>query len=216
MHLYLSSFQLGNRASELAALVTIKHVAVVVNALDHTDPRFRRRVTQEQVSALAALGFDVHELDLRHYFGDQSGLAGRLEGVGLVWVAGGNVFLLRRAMRQSRLDEYLITRKASPSLVYGGFSAGACVTAPTLRGCEMVDMVDATADGYDPDLIWDGLGLLPYSIAPHFQSDHPDSAQVDAMVEYFTRHHVPFVTLQDGEVLITAADDASAGDGRTR
>jgi len=211
LHLYLSSFQLGNRAQELAALVTIKHVAVVANAFDHTDPRFRRRVAQEQVSAFTALGFEVHELDLRHYFGSQPGLAERLEGVGLVWVTGGNVFLLRRAMRQSRLDEYLVTHKSNPSLVYGGFSAGACVAAPTLRGYETVDTLDAMADGYNSDLIWEGLGLIPYSIAPHFQSDHPESAQVDTMVEYFTTHQVPFVPLKDGDVIIT-----TAGDGRTR
>jgi dipeptidase E len=73
-----------------------------------------------------------------------------------------------------------------------------------LRGCETVDVVDATAEGYDSDVIWDGLGLIPYSIAPHFQSAHVESARVDVMVEYFTRHQLPFVPLKDGDVLITA------------
>lgn len=41
-------------------------------------------------------------------------------------------------MRQSGLDHYLRDRSNDASFVYGGFSAGACVAGPTLRGVELV------------------------------------------------------------------------------
>ena len=52
----------------------------------------------------------------------------------LIWVNGGNVFLLRRAMQQSGLDNVIIERKSDDGFVYSGYSAGACVVGPTLRG----------------------------------------------------------------------------------
>jgi dipeptidase E len=129
-----------------------------------------------------------------------------LNDVGLVWVTGGNSFLLRRAMQQSGFDEYILERRGTDTLVYGGFSAGACVAAPTLRGIHLIDVPEASAEGYANDgVIWDGLGLVPYSVAPHFKSDDSESARVDAMVQYFVENNMPFVTLRDGEVVITVA-----------
>ena len=55
-------------------------------------------------------------------------------------------------------------------------------------------------------VIWDGLGLIPYSIAPHFKSNHSESGRVDAMVRSFVDHKMPFVALRDGEVIISVAD----------
>ena len=57
-----------------------------------------------QKEALGNLGFVPEELDLRHYFESPQGLAPALAGRGLIWIIGGNAFLLRRAMRQSGFD----------------------------------------------------------------------------------------------------------------
>jgi dipeptidase E len=76
------------------------------------------------------------------------------------------------------------------------------VAGPTLRGAHLVDSTDAMAAGYVDTNIWDGLNLVPYCIAPHYKSDHPDSSGVDAMVEYFLANKLPFVALRDGEVMI--------------
>ena len=54
-------------------------------------------------------------------------------------------------------------------------------------------------------VIWDGLGLVPDSIAPHFKSNNSESGRVDAMVQYFIDHNMPFVALRDGEVIISVA-----------
>ena len=108
-------------------------------------------------------------------------------------------------MRQSGFDEYIVERKGNDSLVYGGFSAGACVAAPTLRGIHLVDVPEASAEGYANGVIWNGLGLIPYSIAPHFKSDDSESARVDAVVQYFVANNMPFVALRNGEVVISVA-----------
>jgi len=42
-------------------------------------------------------------------------------------------------------------------------------------------------DGYSCEIIWAGLGLIPFCIAPHYRSDHPESALIDKSVEYFIR-----------------------------
>ena len=105
----------------------------------------------------------------------------------MIWTPGGNSFLLRRAMRQSGLDLFLMARWEDRNLVYGGYSAGAVVVTPTLRGIDLVDPPDQQASGYSAEIVWDGLALVPYCNAPHYDSPHPESK------------------LRDGEVIITRA-----------
>ena len=202
MQLYLSSFLLGDDASVLPSLVSRPTAVVIGNALDHAADHVRASHLRNTIEALTGLGFSSRELDLRQYFGRPEHVGAALQDAGLVWVNGGNVFLLRRAMHQSGLDEYLMAPRGNGDIVYGGFSAGACVGGPTLRGAHLVDSTDAMAAGYVDTNIWDGLNLLPYCIAPHYKSDHPDSSGVDAMVEYFLANKLPFVALRDGEVMI--------------
>jgi len=57
-------------------------------------------------------------------------------------------------------------------------------------------------DGYSCEIIWTGLGLIPFCIAPHYRSDHSESALIDKSVEYFIQQKIPFVALHDGEALI--------------
>jgi dipeptidase E len=204
MNLYLSSFLVGTEASRLSSLVHVRKAVVIANALDNMSA-LRKEHLQGQLEELHTLGFEIAELDLRECFGAPDRLARRLADIGLIWVTGGNSFLLRRAMRYSGFDRYIGARKRDESLVYGGYSAGACVAGPTLRGVECVDLPHASAEGYETEVIWDGLGLIPHSIAPHYQSQHRDSSGAQAMVEYFIDHKIPFVALRDGEVLVTRA-----------
>ena len=46
------------------------------------------------------------------------------------------------------------------------------------------------------------FGLLNYSIAPHYKSNHFETKLVDKMVEYYKKNHIKFKTLCDGEVII--------------
>lgn len=207
MHLYLSSYRLGNERAKLVEVAhATKKAAVIANALDHSKELERKAAgTLREIRELEQLGFEASEVDLREFFGRPELLRQRLANVGLLWVVGGNSFLLRRAFKQSGLDEYLLSLRGDDSLVYAGYSAGAVVVTPTLRGIEFADPPDLIADGYDPEVLWDGLGLVPFSIAPHYRSEHPDSGLSERCVEYFVAHEMPFRPLRDGQVIVTKA-----------
>jgi dipeptidase E len=179
---------------------------IIANALDYSDDILRiQSGTANEIIELQELGFKIEQLDLREYFGKPALLQEKLEDVGLIWVRGGNTFLLRKAMAQSGLDQYLIDRKGDDSLVYAGYSAAVCVVTPSLRGIELVDPPDVAADGYDDAIIWEGLALVSYSIAPHYHSDHPESPLIDKTIDYFIDHKMLFKAIRDGETIITRA-----------
>jgi dipeptidase E len=67
---------------------------------------------------------------------------------------------------------------------------------------DLVDDPNSVPVGYDPAIVWEGLGLLPYAIAPHYKSEHPESAAMESVVEYYIDRHVPFRVLRDGEVIV--------------
>lgn len=51
-------------------------------------------------------------------------------------------------------------------------------------------------------MIWEGLGLIDYAFLPHYDSDHPESADIDKEVAYCTENQIPFKTVRDGEVIL--------------
>jgi dipeptidase E len=205
--LYLSSFRIGNHPEKLAAMGAGSRKALVIqNALDFSLEVQRRKAgLSRELEDLSQLGYDAEQLDLRHYFGSSSDLKTKLAGTGLLWVTGGNAFVLRRAMALSGLDQILTDPITPPNFVYGGYSAGVCVVTPTLRGIHLVDDPTIVPEGYPKEILWDGLSLVPYCIAPHYQSDHPDSPFIDQTVAYFIQHNMPYKVLRDGEVIMTAA-----------
>jgi dipeptidase E len=206
MRLYLSSYRLGNQPGRLVDLTNQdKRAAVVLNACDILPDGIRLTLLDQEVAALQSLGFAVDELDLRDYFNSAArprDLAALSATYGLVWVRGGNSFVLRRAMKASGFDNIVRDLLERDSLVYGGFSAGAAVLTPSLRGVELVDDPLAVPQGYDPEVVWEGLGLLPYMLAPHYKSDHPESADIEKVVAYYVENHILFRALRDGETIV--------------
>lgn len=202
MRLYLSSFDVGTDPGQLARLVGGQmRAAIIVNALDHRAAA-RAQWLQSQAAKLRALGFTVQELDLRQFFGTRDRLSEALQKFDAVWVNGGNAFILRRAMSQSGCDLLLADLLERDRLVYAGFSAAAVIASSTLRALDHVSDPAEVPPGYDPAVVWDGLGFLPFSLVVHFESDHPESAAVGAEVEYYKRHRMPFRSLRDGEALV--------------
>lgn len=205
--MYLSSYKLGNHTSELLTLLDGKtNVGVIMAAQDYKDAETRAERLQEEFDALKGLGLKPQEVDLRDYFADNSGLYERLASFDLIWVRGGNAFVLRKAFAQSGADAVLSKLIQEESVVYGGYSAGICVLSPSLRGLELVDVEQMYVPGYSSETIWDGLGLLPYSIAPHYKSGHYESDAIDDVVAYYENHHITYKTLHDGEVLLINGD----------
>jgi dipeptidase E len=203
MRLYLSSFRLGNDPGALLKLLGGRSRAVAItNADDYKTGADRLASFERERGDLASLGLDPVELDLRDFFGDSQGLRRYLEQFDLVWVRGGNPFILRRAMRASDADAAILDMLAADSIVYGGYSAGSCMMTPSLHGIEFVDDPNDVPEGYDAEIIWDALGVLPYYLLPHFRSDHPESPLIDKSLEYMISHHLPFIALRDGQALV--------------
>ena len=206
MRLYLSSFRMGERFDDLLQLTGGRpRVALVANALDFIDAGSRRRYAQtvySPVEEFRSAGADVLEVDLRRYFGRADALADDLADADLLWLTGGNTFLLRRAMVASGLDAIVRRRLSEDSIAYGGESAGAVAACKSLEGIHLMDDPGVQADG-DPDLdISEGLGLIDVTLVPHYRSQHAESEAAEAVATYLTQRNMPFRTLSDGEVLI--------------
>jgi dipeptidase E len=205
VRLYLSSFRMGDHPEHLAALVggNGRKAVVIANALDEAPADVRRSGVEQELAALADLGFDAIELDLREYFGQEQHLRRDLAGVDLAWLRGGNVFMLRFALFRSAGDVVFRDLLAEDALVYAGYSAGACVLSSTLRGLEAVDDAGAVMRIYGSEPVWDGLALLKEAFLPHYQSPgHPETAAVDLVAARYQAEGVGYRPLRDGQALL--------------
>jgi dipeptidase E len=203
MKLYLSSLGLGNEPQRLINLLSDNRKAgVILNAMDDATKEIRNEKLHEELRNLQALGIITQELDLRDYFGKKEELKLMLSKLAMVWIRGGNTFILRRAMAYSKFDEIIKEKIVDKKFVYAGYSAAICVITQTLKGIELVDNPTVVPHGYKSKIIWEGLGLLPYQLLPHYHSHHPESAAIEHSVQFYLNNKVLFKVLHDGEVLI--------------
>lgn len=206
MRLYLSSYRIGDRAGALLALLgNGKRAAIISNAKDNVSPAVReiyRSEVYDPHAEFASLGILAEDLDLRGYFGAPERLAARLSQFDLVWAVGGNAFTLRRAMRHSGFDRLIVQMLDRDDIVYGGFSAGAVVAAPSLEGMDLMDDPTEVPAGYPPGIVWDGLGLIDRAIVPHYRSSHPETKAAERASKHLAARRVPHRTLRDGEVVV--------------
>ena len=203
MNLYLSSYQIGGKADLLRELGGEGKAFVIPNAFDHSGDVVRRRNSiAREIDGLGKWGISAGVLDLRDFFGQPQLLRDHLEGTTMLWVNGGNTFLLRRAMALSGLDQFLQSKKEDPHFLYAGYSAGACVLCPSLEGIHLGDDPHAQADGYHGDVLWTGLGLIDYYFVPHFRCGHFESEAMEKVAAFYQEKNLPYRTLADGEVII--------------
>ncbi len=205
MRLYLSSERLGERAGALLDMLNGPRIAVIANGYDGASATARdiyRTEVYDPIAEFTALGLEPHEVDLRAHFGDATSLRRRLTGYDLVWVMGGNSFVLRRAMKQSGFDTVIRDMLDADAVAYGGYAAGAVVAGPTLRGLELMDDPFELPDSYDEPLIWSGLGLTPFAIVPHYRSRHPEAASAEKVVSYMRARRTRYRAISDGEVIV--------------
>jgi len=205
MKFYLSSFKLGNKPDELVRLMPDnKRIGYIPNAADYTNVDVNRRneFNRTDVAGLRSLGLVVEFLDLKAYFSKTDELRKKINGLGGVFVRGGNTFVLRQAMKLSGFDVIFRELLKRDDFVYAGYSAGICVLAPDFKALQIVD--DPTDKPYKElrETIWKGLGFLDYIILPHYKSDHPETEDIDKEVEYCKKNNIPFKTLRDGDVII--------------
>lgn len=204
MKFYLSSYQIGDAEDHLHAMLsTNPNVFYIANALDAwgAGSEELRTHCDEDKRQLEELGLTVQSLDLRTYFQKQEELERVLADAGGVWISGGNVFVLRQAMKLSGLD--VLLQKALPTpFVYGGYSAACCVLSKRLDAYQIVDASSVHPYSQLQETLWDGLGFLEYAFLPHADSDHPESADISREITYCKENNIPFKALRDGEVLL--------------
>lgn len=202
MKFYLSSYQVPT-PNDLFALVDkpgkVPRVACITNAKDYYAPRARAFKVTKVSEYLKTLGLLVEEIDLRTYTHARQ-LSDDLRQYDLLWVTGGNTFCLRDAMHRSGFDT-VIADVLESGVVYGGESAGAVITGPTIR-----DIALADEPAFAEEVINDGLGLIPYFILPHVGSGGFNGA-----LEAIAERHVgdeTMIQLRDSQALIV--DDSIA------
>jgi dipeptidase E len=210
---YLSSFRIGNQAARLQRLVGRDvETAVIANAIDADPTPVRQAKVDGELEALSALDLRPEELDLRTLFDRPDATEAALEGYGLVWLRGGNVFVLRHALHRSGADEALRRLLRRDALVYGGYSAGPCVIGPTIREFSATDDPTVVTDVYGADPMWAGLGIVDFVVVPHVDSpNHPESERLSDLAATFQANGVRHQRLRDGEVLIIDGEHVAVG-----
>jgi dipeptidase E len=203
MRFYLSSYRLGDETERLKELIPNGKIGYIPNALDFSgaDPRWLEKWIEIDMDSLRELGVKVELLNLRDYFGNHDELRNKLDELGGIFISGGNVFVLRQAMKLSGLDGFLNELQGRSDFLYAGYSAAGCVLAPNLKAYEIVDKVD-TPYSELKEVIWEGLGFVDFAFMPHWDSDHPESKDVERAIEYCRRNNIPFKAIRDGEVII--------------
>jgi len=204
MKLYLSSYKLGKDVELLKEWVkNNKKILVIPNALDvFADGERKINGILDKCKDLQDLGFETEVLDLREYFNKENELRAHLENYNSFYVLGGNVFVLRQAMRLSGFDNYLQDISQSENYLYSGFSAGICVLAKDLHGIHLADAPEKDPYNYG-SIIWDGIGIIDYMPVPHFDTpEHPESHLMYDVVKYLQDHNLSYQTLHDGDVII--------------
>ncbi|KQU53457.1 peptidase [Rhodococcus sp. Leaf278] len=178
MKLFLSSYRFGGHSDAFVQLTgPPSDLAVIANASDAWPAAARDSSLRSEFGPLRALGYRPAEVDLRDYVGKPAAFERVLDGFGAVWVRGGNTFVLRAQLTRSGADEILSERVRGNSIAYGGYSAGACVAAPSLVGVEDADDPAEVRPTTGIETVWDGLNLVDFSIVPHLNSvlDENDS-----------------------------------------
>lgn len=208
MRFYLSSYKLGNEPEKLLALFSKnKSVGYIPNALDFTqaDPQRREEHIEKDMASLREIGLAPVLFDLKRYFGEKEVLKKEIRKLGGLWVSGGNVFVLRQAMKLCGLDTILIRREVLEEFVYAGYSAGGCVLSPNLKGYSTI-VNDARDLPYEEqkETIWEGLNLIPYFFMPHYDSDHSQAEEIRKEVAYCRDHGIPYKIVRDGEAIVIA------------
>jgi dipeptidase E len=193
MRLYLSSFRLGRPSERLVTMADGPRVALVPNALDALPAAARNAAIEVDLADLAPTGLTVEVVDLH----DPSARR-LLSECDIIWVRGGNVFVLRRALADTGADELLTNLISDDAVCYGGYSAGACVLCPDLTPLQAVDDLSGIQSP-----VTTGLSMLDRLFVPHVNSPgHPETEACTALSQALDAAGQSHWALEDGQVLV--------------
>ncbi len=201
MLLYLSSQKLGNRVDVLKKWIK-EHdnkIILIFNALDAKGQDVIDKNVSEDKKLLEEVGFDVSICDLKNYFDCPEKLRADFTQCHAFCVMGGNVFLLRQAMKYSGFDQFLKGISSSDYL-YIGYSAGSVILSKDLSGFRGID--DEVFYYSKEDFFYEGLSLIDYLFIPHYQSNYRKVELIHNLVEDCKKNDIRFQVVRDGDVII--------------
>lgn len=215
MRLFLSSYRFGANPDRFHALVDEGcRVAVIAAAADAWPTAARASAVVSDIAPLRRFGYQAEEVDLRRFVGRPDALAERLAPFRAVWIRGGNTFVLRAQMARSGADEVIRDRVRGDSLVYAGYSAGACVATPTLLGLDSSDDPAEVRPTCRVEPLWDGLGFVDFAIVPHYPKRNAgeagvslaDLAEANRTITTLRSAGIAYRTLTDDEAIVVDGD----------
>ncbi|HLO31663.1 MAG TPA: Type 1 glutamine amidotransferase-like domain-containing protein [Anaerolineales bacterium] len=113
-----------------------------------------------------------------------------LRRASLVYIPGGNTFLLNHRLHISGVMPYL-RRKIQSGLPFVGFSAGTILCGPNILTANDMNTVETPH--------FDGLDLLPFNFFAHYADDGYGQSVHDAWLgDYYFFHDNPVIMLSDG------------------
>ena len=113
-----------------------------------------------------------------------------LRNAALVYIPGGNTFLLNHRLHISNILEYL-RKKLTAGLPLIGFSAGTVLCGPNILTSKDMNTVESTHFG--------GLNVTPFNFSCHYPEDEFGRLEKDEWLgEYHVFHDNPVVLLADG------------------
>lgn len=202
MRLFLSSYRAGKHESELKNFLDkIDKVAVITNAKDYKFTKERQVSIEDNFNWWRSIGLKPTEIDLRPHFGTKDNEK-LLSKHNFIWLAGGNVFLLRRALSYTGLDKYFYDAVRKNEIILGGESAGAIIMGPTLKYSEVdtnEDSPNFTPAPYEKKAIWDGLHLLEFVPVPHYQTQ--GYIGIEEYISNLKKENIPHKKMTDDQVI---------------
>lgn len=114
-----------------------------------------------------------------------------LRRAALVYVSGGNTFLLNHRLHVSGVQPYL-RKKVQAGLPFVGFSAGTILCGPNILTSKDLNTVGTPH--------FDGLNLVPFNFLVHYDGDEYGQSAVhdEWLGDYYFFHDNPVVLLSDG------------------
>ncbi len=202
--IFLTSDGLEARAVSEAFLNVMEKPPQKLNALvvAHSKNAVEEQFLEESIKSLRGLG--VHNVVSINLFKQDSPL--ELDSLDIIYMCGGNTFLILKYLRQTKLDQFII-ENVKNGVMYVGVSAGSIIAGPSIEIAGYGSQGD-TNDTEMTDLR--GLGLIPFAIYPHFDQS------LTQEVEVF-RSTAPYevLNLKDGEALLVNGDEVERIDSRS-